>query len=144
MPELGAEMNLARLSIPQRVSAIAILIVALGAFLPWASFLGISKIGVEGDGLITLVLAIVGAIILVMTTGVIGAERPPSRVASITQVVIAVIVSLIALIDMNGLASIGLYLTLFGGIAWVVGAAWQLARPQPSTSQPNPGIQSED
>jgi hypothetical protein len=28
---------------------------------------------------------------------------------------------------MNGAAAIGLYLTLLAGIAWVVGASWQLA-----------------
>lgn len=36
-------------------------------------------------------------------------------------------VALIGLLDMNGAAAIGLYLTLFGGVAWVVGAAWQLS-----------------
>ena len=45
------------------------------------------------------------------------------------QRVIAVVgvVALIGLLDMNGAAAIGLYLTLFGGVAWVVGAAWQLS-----------------
>ena len=38
----------------------------------------------------------------------------------------SVLVALIGLMDMNGAAAIGLYLTLFGGVAWVVGAAWQL------------------
>jgi hypothetical protein len=38
-----------------------------------------------------------------------------------------VITALIGLLDMNGFAAIGLYLTLLGGLAWVGGAIWQLA-----------------
>lgn len=124
------QMKLGRLTMPQRVSGVSILVVALGAFLPWVSIFGISKIGIEGDGVITLVLAVVAAIILVATTGLIGSERTPGRASSITLLVLAVLVALIGLIDMNGAAAIGLYLTLFGGIAWVVGAVWQLALPK--------------
>lgn len=120
-------MNFGRLTVPQRVSGLAILVVALGAFLPWVSIFGISKIGIEGDGVITLVLAVAGAVILAMTTGLVGSARTPSRKSQIALLVLAVLVALIGLLDMNGAAAIGLYLTLFGGIAWVVGAVWQLS-----------------
>jgi hypothetical protein len=128
-------MNLGRLTTPQRVSGVSILVVVLGAFLPWVSLFGISKLGIEGDGIITLLLAIAGAIVLAATTGLIGSERTAGRKSSIALLVLAILTALIALVDMNGAAAMGLYLTLFGGIAWVVGAIWQLTLPtQPTTS----------
>lgn len=129
-------MKLGRLTMPQRVSAVSILVVALGAFLPWVSIFGISMIGIEGDGVITLVLAVAGAIILAATTGLIGSERTPGRKSSIPLLVLAILVALIGVADMNGAAAIGLYLTLFGGIAWVVGAVWQLALPKQPVASP--------
>ena len=133
-------MKLGRLTMPQRVSGVSILVVALGAFLPWVSIFGISKIGIEGDGVITLVLAVAGAIILAATTGLIGSERTPGRKSSITLLVLAILVALIGLIDMNGAAAIGLYLTLFGGIAWVVGAVWQLTLPKQPVQEPQSDV----
>ncbi|MGA9345219.1 MAG: hypothetical protein WBV37_08995 [Nocardioidaceae bacterium] len=119
-------MNFESLTMPQRVSGVAILVVALAAFLPWVSIFGISKLGIEGDGVITLVLAAAGAAVLAMTTGLIGSARTPGRKSQITLLVLALLAALTGLLDMNGAAAIGLYLTLFGGIAWVVGAVWQL------------------
>ena len=123
----GAGMNLNRLSVPQRVSAIAIVVVAVAAFLPWVSIFGISALGVEGDGVITLLLAIVGAVVLAVTTGVIGQAKSPGKLPRIVLLIMAAVVAIIAFADMNGAAAMGLYLTLFGGIAWVVGAVWELA-----------------
>ncbi|MDN4479724.1 hypothetical protein [Demequina muriae] len=119
-------MKLGRLSLPQRISAIAIAVVILGAFLPWFSILGVSVIGIEGDGLITLALALAGAVILVLTTGVVGRERRPGRASQIALLVLAILVAFVGFYDTNGAAAMGLYLTLFAGIAWVVGAVWQL------------------
>lgn len=119
-------MDLGRLTLPQRISACAILVVVLAAFLPWASLWGFTKLGIEGDGVITLALAVAGGIVLLRTTGVVGAARTPGRASQISLVVLAAITALIGVIDMSGVAAIGLYLTLFGGIAWLVGAVWQL------------------
>jgi hypothetical protein len=127
-------MNLGRLTMPQRVSGVSILVVALAAFLPWVSLFGISAIGLEGDGVITLVLAIAGGVTLALTSGVVGSARTSGRVPNIALLVLAGITALIALVDMNGAAAIGLYLTLFGGIAWVVGAVWQLVLTQQSSA----------
>jgi hypothetical protein len=128
-------MNFARLAVPQRVSAISMAVVAVAAFLPWVSIFGISKIGVQGDGVITLVLAVVGAITLAMTTGVVGHRGgAPRRRSQVFLVVLAIITAVLALADMNGAAAIGLYLTLFGGIAWVVGAIWELTASRPSVA----------
>ncbi len=129
---------------PQRISAVAIVVVALAAFLPWASVFGIGVIGVEGDGIITLMLAVAGAVVLAVTTGLVGGTRTPGRVSQIVLVVLASLVALIGLLDMNGVAAMGLYLTLFGGIAWVVGAVWQLSLTNQAGSSPANGPSHQD
>jgi len=120
-------MNISRLSTPQRVSAISILVVALAAFLPWVSIFGMGVSGIEGDGVITLAVAVAGGVVLVLTAGLFGEEKVAGKKSQISLLVMSVLVALIGLVDMNGAAAIGLYLTLFGGVAWVVGAAWQLS-----------------
>ena len=119
-------MDISRLSTPQRISAISILVVALAAFLPWVSIFGIGVSGIEGDGVITLAIAVAGGITFALTTGLFGQEKVAGRKSQVSLLVMSVLVALIGLMDMNGAAAIGLYLTLFGGVAWVVGAAWQL------------------
>lgn len=136
-------MNFGRLTAPQRVSGVAMLVVVLAAFLPWVSIFGISAIGIEGDGVLTLVLALAGAVILAMTTGLVGSPRTPGRASQIALLVLAVLAALIALLDMNGAAAIGLYLTLLGGIAWVVGAAWQLSLTKQAHTSPAEGPQNQ-
>lgn len=105
------------------------LVVVLGAFLPWVSIFGISVIGVEGDGVITLVLAVIGLVLLALTSGLVGQPKVPGKASQITLLVLAILVALVGIIDMNGAAAIGLYLTMFAGLAWVVGAVWQLSLP---------------
>ncbi len=121
----GRGMDFSHLSTPQRISAGAILVVALAAFLPWVSIFGISALGIEGDGVITLLLALAGGAVLAMTSGLVKAKSL-GRKGEIALVVLAALVALIGLLDMNGAAAIGLYLTLFGGVAWAVAAVWQL------------------
>jgi hypothetical protein len=103
------------------------------------SILGISKLGIEGDGVITLVLAIAGAIVLFVSTGVLGHQRTPGKVSTWALVILAVLVALVGLLDMNGAAALGLYLTFFAGIGWVVGAIWHLnankAQAEPTSDQ---------
>lgn len=131
----GLGRNVTRLTTPQRISAVSILVVALAAFLPWVSVFGISATGVQGDGLITLALAVVGGILLAVTTGLFGNEKVPGKKSQIGLLALAIIVALVGLLDMNGAAAIGLYLTLFGGVAWVVGAAWQLSVSKQQAAQ---------
>lgn len=128
-------MDFQRLSTPQRVSGVAMAVVAVAAFLPWVSLFGISKIGISGDGSVTLVLAIVGAAVLAFSAGVVGGNRSPGKGSQITLLILATVVAIIALADMNGVAAIGLYLTLLGGIAWVVGAVWELSVKRTATDK---------
>lgn len=102
------------------------LVVAVSAFLPWVSVFGIGVTGIRGDGVLTLVLALIGIVLLALTTGVVGSTRTPSRWSQISLLVLAAVVALVGLMDMNGMAAMGLYLTLLSGLAWVVGAVWQL------------------
>lgn len=125
-PHYVRPMDINRLSTPQKLSAGAILVVIIAAFLPWVSVFGIGVIGVKGDGVISLILGVAGAAVLGITSGLFGEARGAGRKSDITLVVLASLVALLGLFTMNGLAAIGLYLTLFGGIAWVVGAVWQL------------------
>lgn len=120
-------MNLDRLSTPQKVTAGAMAVVFISAFLPWASLFGVSAIGVQGDGVITLIFAIAGLALLILTTGVFGTEpKFAGRGAEIASIVLGGLTALVGLIDMSGIASIGLYLTLLGGLAWAGCAIWQL------------------
>ncbi|WP_210649834.1 hypothetical protein [Nocardioides sp. SYSU D00065] len=119
-------MDLSRFSTPQRISGIAIVVVAVAAFLPWVSVFGFGVAGIRGDGVITLVLALVGGVALAVRTGLLPQQRIPARAGLIASLVCAVLVALIGLLDMNGAAAIGLYLTLFAGIAWVVGSVLEL------------------
>lgn len=129
-------MDLTRFSTPQRTSGIAIVVVALAAFLPWVSILGFSVSGIRGDGKFTLILALLGAASLATRTGLLDQVKIPEKAGLIASLVFAALVTLIALLDMNGAAAIGLYLTLFGAIAWVVGAALELKATAPETVTP--------
>ncbi|MFC7359266.1 hypothetical protein [Nocardioides astragali] len=123
-------MDLSRFSTPQLVSGIAIIVVALAAFLPWVSVFGFSVSGIRGDGLITLILAVLGALSLATRTGLLDQVKIPEKAGLVASLVFAGLVTLTAFLDMNGAAAIGLYLTLFGGIAWVVGAVLELKSTQ--------------
>ena len=129
-------MNVSHLTTPQRSSAISIVVVSIAAFLPWVSLFGVSVSGLEGDGVITLALAAAGGVVLALTTGVFTEPRDPGKRSQVTLLVLAALVALIGLMDMTGAAAIGLYLTLFGGIAWMVGAAWQLNLSKADATDP--------
>jgi hypothetical protein len=49
---------------PKLVSVVGFGGIILGAFLPWAKSASISATGIDGDGLVTLVLGVVGAILM--------------------------------------------------------------------------------
>jgi hypothetical protein len=89
-------------------------VVLLSAFLPWVSFLGYSRAGIDGDGSITLIVAIVGLFL---------AWR--SWLGWIGQLAAAGVVAVVGIYDINqagNLAAIGLYLTFLAGVVWVVAA----------------------
>jgi hypothetical protein len=100
----------------------------LGSLLPWVSVLGITKSGIEGDGQITFVLALVGGALVVIGR--------PHRGFSIVQGILAGLVSLVALYDMNGFAAIGLYVTLLAGLGLALCIPWQRLSAADRRQQP--------
>lgn len=138
-------MNLAHLNTAQRLSAGSIGVVVIAAFLPWVSIFGVSASGLEGDGVITLIVGLAGGALLAVSTGLFSSEqKTPTNMMNIVQIVLAGVTALIGLIDMNGAAAIGLYLTMFAGLAWVGGAVWQLtlAKQDGSASAAPPADES--
>jgi hypothetical protein len=109
-------MRLENLTKPQRLAGASMLVVGIAAFLPWVSIFGFGITGIKGDGRITLVCAVVGLVLLV-----IGRNSRAARALAYTA---AILTALVGFGDMNGSAAIGLYLTLFGGVAWVAALVW--------------------
>jgi hypothetical protein len=104
----------------ERLCAAAAVVTFVAAFLPWVSAFGISVAGIRGDGQITVLCAVIGAAALAASHG-IGPIRLGRRLVLGIQLVTAVLVTLVGLVDMADLSAIGLYLTLLAGIAWCVG-----------------------
>src|SRR5690625_7987896 len=120
-------MNLDRLSTPEKATAGAMAVVFISAVVPWASLFGVSAIGVQGDGVITLIFAIACLALLILTTGVFGTEpKFAGRGAEIASIVLGGLTALVGLIYMSGISSIGFYLSLMGGLAWAGCAVWSL------------------
>lgn len=114
--------------------------VAVGALLPWASvsagFVTATKAGTDGDGVFTLLLSlVVGGLALAKWKAGLG------RGVLITALVLGLLLLAVAVIDTVDVATtseetelvkveasvgIGLWLTLLGSIAMVIGAIWAL------------------
>lgn len=97
------------------------IVVVIAAFLPWASLFGLSVSGINGDGKLTLVLALIGLAALAASRG-IGPVAMERRAMHITELVAGALVAVIGLVDLRSISAIGLYLTLLAGVAWA-GAA---------------------
>lgn len=88
-------------------------VAAVGSFLPWASAFGISVSGIEGDGVITLILALgLAAAIFLADWG--------KRVA-IGTVIVGVLIVLVPLVSLSGVSAFGVYVTMIGGVVIIVG-----------------------
>jgi len=134
-------MNFKKLSPQQMISGGAAAVVLIAAFLPWVSLWGMNAYGIEGDGVITLVLSIAALVILALSTELLGAPKIPTKVGNIIVLVAGGLISLVGLIDMNRAAAIGLFLTLLGGLAMVGGAVWQLILSNQASNTPPQGYQ---
>ncbi len=78
-----------------------------------------------GDGRVTAAVALIGAGALFI--------REHRRITFSIEATAAVIVTLTAFVDLNDFTGFGLYLTLFAGIAWLVGVVmeWRAMRTAP-------------
>lgn len=101
----------------------------IGAFLPWATLGVLSKAGTEGDGVITLILALLGGLL-----GFGGISRGRSGML-VGSLICAALIVLVAIIDIADIGTIGdrtmglepdvgsgLLLTLVAGGCGVLGA----------------------
>lgn len=102
---LGAETE-------KQLGYVSAAVAAIGSVLPWASFLGASMLGIDGDGIFTLVLG------LAVLAGIYlrGWDKP----VSIGTTIAGGVCVLIPLIDLSQIASFGIYVTLLGGLGLVV------------------------
>lgn len=113
----------------------AAVIVFISAFLPWVSYTGGSVSGTAGDGVITLLLALVTGGLAAATIFLAAKAPILPKVSGIVAIVAGVIVTLVAVIDISNVGDtrvsglgvfygfsvgFGLWLTLVGGIAFVV------------------------
>ena len=101
---------LSELRTDQKIALGGAIIAAVGSVLPWATILGTSIGGLQGDGTITLLLAIVAAGIALIEPDVV--EKWNSAIVGVCGVLIV----LIGVIDLTGAAAIGLFLTIVGGL----------------------------
>jgi hypothetical protein len=92
--------------------ACAATLVAVAAFLPWISILGSTRSGLDGDGSVTLVLALFGLVLVWRRW-----------LGDVVQIVLATATCAIAVYDLNdagSFAASGLYLTFAGSAAWAL------------------------
>lgn len=105
----------------------------VGAFLPWATLGVLSKAGTEGDGVITLVLAVLGGLL-----GFAGISKRRAGML-VGSLICAALITLVAIVDIADIGSVGdssfglepdvgsgLILTLVAGGLGIIGAILSL------------------
>ena len=111
-------MNVSDLPIQHKVILAAAGVTTLAAFLPWASAFGISVSGIRGDGILTLIFAVIGALVIL-------ARRVGRRGFAISQLILGGLVLYLGIWHtFDDFAAIGIYLTLLAGFAWIGALAW--------------------
>lgn len=128
-------VQLGRLPTQLKIVLAATAVVAVAAFLPWISALGVTVSGISGDGVITLVLALGGGALIL-------ANRTGPRTSVIVEALLGAAVLIVAIYHANDpFAAIGIYLTLIGALVWLGALTWwwfevRQAAPEVSTSRP--------
>jgi len=112
----------------EKTITVAAVVGIVGAFLPWASVFGVSVVGIEGDGQITLAVCLISLALTAWRTRRTRAR--PGRVRFyVPQVVLGAVVLFVGLADWTRFASVGIYLTTAAGAAIVGAALHGLAQP---------------
>lgn len=99
-------------SLERKILIGSIVSAIVGSFLPWVTVFGVTVYGVEGDGILTLILAIIAA--------AVGYYWNFNKRAAIAGAIAGLLIVLIALFSVTGAAAIGVYLTLLGGIGMLL------------------------
>lgn len=84
----------------------------VGSFLPWASILGQSVLGIDGDGILTLLIGI-GVLALVYT-------QEWKEKAIYGTIAGGALITVIPLFTLSSISAFGVYVTLLGGIAVLI------------------------
>lgn len=115
------------------IGAVAMVLVAIGSALPWATasseFYSVSKNGLSGDGIITIV---VGLLALAFFAAGIALQ---ARWPFVTALILSLIVSAVAIYDTVDIAGqvsvgIGVILCIIGGCIGIVAAIVGIAAPR--------------
>ncbi len=122
------------------VSLVGALLLLIGSVTPWVTAGPLTKNGIEGDGVITLVLALLAG-------GFAGATFSPPAVARVMRWfplpfgLLALLVAIIDVADVSGegygiSVGWGLWLTLIASIILVIGAVGLAFAPMPKPPAP--------
>lgn len=88
-------------------------LVIVGAFMPWVSG-PFSQSGMEGNGVLTLLLAGLGSLIALFD------RRPRGMLIAVSVAAMVVVISIVDFVDISGATigtpEIGLYFTIAGGV----------------------------
>lgn len=116
-------------STPEMLGLVSAIVAGIAAFLPWVTAgveagpvdVSASNTGIEGLGVLTLILAIIAVGTILATSW----EDLGTAATGIIGGVVAV-VAIWKIVDINGAASpgLGLYLTVLGGIGLLVAGIW--------------------
>ncbi len=124
--KLGAgRLDLSRLQPPHKLAAGSMIAVAIAVFLPWVSLAGISVGGLRGDGKITFVCATAGLAAIANGTRLRGAPRLTRQQYFMISGIAAGLSVYTGLQHLTSYSGIGVYLTLFGGLAWAAALLWE-------------------
>ena len=111
---------------PPVLELVALGLLVVGAFGPWASLFGISKSGMDGDGVITLALAVIVGIFLILNR--VRGGNVPLAVLFIAGA-LALAISIIDVLDVRDKGvdvGWGLWLTLAGSVVLLAAAVRRL------------------
>ncbi|WP_418345935.1 DUF2510 domain-containing protein [Rhodococcus pyridinivorans] len=92
--------------LPNLIAAIAASVgIVIGSIGPWATFMAVSKNGIDGDGAVTLVLGIVSAIALFSILARGGKSRIGDRWLGVAIGVVCLVTSIVDIVDVSSMTT---------------------------------------
>lgn len=116
-----------RLNMQQVIAGGCALVIAIAAFFPWVSLFGVYTIGLQGDGVLTLIIALIALATLIVQAWSRVVLMPTVGVDTVLTTA-ATVCLLISAVDMNQYAASGLWMTLVMSVAMTAVSGFALAR----------------